>query len=170
MHIWLDPENARGMVRGIVSALSDADSANAARYEANGDRLVAALDSLDGEIAASLAPVKSQPYIVFHDAYQYFEAHFDINGVGAISVDPERAPGAKRVATLRDKIADLQAACVFSEPQFEPAVVATVIEGTSAKTGELDPLGANQPAGPKAYFGLMRDLAENLIECLSPNS
>ena len=170
MHIWLDPHNTQAMVRAIVSALSAVDSENATRYEANGARLATDLTALDSEIAAALASVKAQPYIVFHDAYAYFETHYGTNAVGAITVSPERTPGAKRLAELRDKIADLGAVCVFSEPQFEPALVTTIIDGTTAKTGELDPLGAALTPGPQAYFDLIRNIATSMVGCLSPDS
>ena len=111
-------------------------------------------------------PVKEIPYIVFHAAYQYFETAYGLNAVGSITIDPERRPGAKRMLEIRQKIKQLNARCVFSEPQFESRLVATVIEGTGAKTGILDPLGADLPAGPEAYFQLMTRLADNLYEGL----
>ena len=170
IHIWLDPDNAAAMVRAIMANLSHADPANAERYTANGTALLGLLDGLDSEIKALLSSVKDHPYIVFHDAYQYFEVRYGTNGVGAISVSPERAPGAKRLAALRDEIVDRGAVCVFSEPQFEPALVATIAEGTAAKTGELDPLGADLSPGPGAYFALMRNLAKGFHDCLTPSS
>ena len=170
MHIWLTPDNARPMLAAIVEALSAEDPANAARYAANSEQLLTELADLDAEIAARLAPVGSKPYVVFHDAYQYFEAHYGLQPVGAISVNPERAPGAKRLAELREVIAERDAVCVFSEPQFEPAVVATIVEGTAAKSGELDPLGADLPVGPDSYAALLRGLADSLVTCLTPSS
>ncbi len=170
MHIWLTPDNARPMLDAIVEALSAEDPANAARYAANSEGVLTELADLDAEIAARLAPVGAKPYVVFHDAYQYFEAHYGLRPVGAISVNPERAPGAKRLAALREVIAERDAVCVFSEPQFEPALVATIVEGTAAKSGELDPLGADLPIGPDSYFALLRGLADSLVTCLTPSS
>jgi zinc transport system substrate-binding protein len=107
--------------------------------------------------------VKDIPYIVFHAAYQYFESAYGLNAVGSITIDPERRPGAKRIKDIREKIKQLGARCVFSEPQFKSRLIATVIEGTEAKTGTLDPLGADLPAGPDAYFQLMTRLGANLL-------
>jgi zinc transport system substrate-binding protein len=67
---------------------------------------------------------------------------------------------------VRAKIAGLEAACVFAEPQFEPALVRTVAEGTKAKTGVLDPEGADLAEGPALYPTLMRNLAASLRGCL----
>lgn len=103
------------------------------------------------------------PYVVFHDAYQYFEAAYGLNAVGSLTIDPERKPGAKRIREIRARIQTLQARCVFSEPQFESRLVATVTEGSGARTGVLDPIGAALPAGPEAYFLLLNALADNLV-------
>jgi zinc transport system substrate-binding protein len=165
-HMFLDPENAKAIVRAAVANLSDVDPANAPRYAANGDRTIARLGALDSELRGILAPVKDKPFIVFHDAYQYFERRYDLNAVGSITVSPERPPGARRLQRLRKKIADLGTVCVFAEPQFEPALVQTVVERTSAKTGILDPLGAGIAPGPDAYFVTMRSLARSLADCL----
>ena len=170
MHVWLDPHNAEAIVQAAVAALQKADAANAARYAENGEAVIARIDAMDADLQVKLASVKDAPYLVFHDAYQYFEAHYGTRAVGSITVTPERTPGAKRIAELRDKIEDAGAVCVFSEPQFEPALVATLVEGTDAKTGVLDPLGAELAAGPDAYFELMEDLAGSLVTCLKPTT
>ena len=167
LHIWLDPVNAIAIVKAAVTALSEADPGHAADYARNGAALIGRLNALDRATRADLGPVKDTPFVVFHDAFHYFEKHYDLNAVGAITVSPDRAPGAQRVSEIRDKIMELEAACVFSEPQFAPSLLDTVIEGTSARQGILDPLGADRPAGPEAYFSLMRGLAGSLKKCLA---
>jgi len=167
LHIWLDPDNAIAIVEVAVTALSEVDPGRAASYAKNGAALIGRLTALDRQTRADLAPVKDRPFIVFHDAYPYFETHYDLNAVGAITVNPERAPGAQRISEIRGKIMALEAACVFSEPQFAPSLLDTVVEGTSARQGILDPLGAAHPAGPEAYFSLMRGLAGSLKKCLA---
>ncbi len=170
LHLWLDPHNAEVIVKAAVKALGEADPDNAERYQANGEMTLAELEMLDGELRRDLSPVKDTPFVVFHDAYHYFEAHYGLTAVGSISVDEGRAPGAKRLREVREKIVQSGARCVFSEPQFEPALVATVIEGTPARTAVLDPLGAKLAAGPAAYGQIMRGLAASLTKCLAPQS
>nr|WP_295837034.1 zinc ABC transporter substrate-binding protein ZnuA [uncultured Azospirillum sp.] len=165
-HIWLDPANARAIVTATADALAAKDPADAEAYRTNADRTLQALDALDAELKATLAPVKDKPFVVFHDAYQYFEARYDLSAVGSITVSPDRRPSAKRLSAIRAKIAGLNAACVFSEPQFEPTLVRTVVEGTKAKTGVLDPEGADLPEGETLYPTLMRNLAASLRGCL----
>ena len=165
-HVWLDPVNAKAMIHEIEEALIEADPANASAYEANAEAMMSKLDDLVAEIDAELQPVKGRGYVVFHDAYQYFENRFGVSAVGSITVSPEVLPGAERVAELRDKVRNLDATCVFSEPQFEPKLVMTITENTNAGTGVLDPLGASINDGPELYFTLIRNMAKSLKDCL----
>jgi zinc transport system substrate-binding protein len=165
-HIWLDPVNARAMVMAIAAALKEADSANAARYDANATALAARLDALDRELKGLLTPVKDKPFVVFHDAYPYFEARYGLHAVGAVTVSPDRVPGARRVQEIRAKIESLQTVCVFAEPQFQPALIQTLVDGTRAKVGTLDPEGATLTPGADLYFVLMRELARHVSGCL----
>jgi len=167
MHIWLDPSNAVAMLRAMAAALAEVDPVNADRYRVNATDAAARIEALDAELKAALAPVRDVPYIVFHDAYSYFERHYGLNAIGSITVAPGRNPGASRLYEIRSKILELAAACVFAEPQFEPALVDTVTEGTEARAGVLDPIGADIPPGPDAYPALMRGLADSLVDCLA---
>ncbi len=166
-HLWLDPHNAKAMAAEITTSLVATDPANALTYEANQKTLNDELDALDTEIASTVAPVKDKPFIVFHDAYQYFEHRYGVRVSGSITVSPETIPGAQRVAEIHRKVADLGATSVFAEPQFEPKLVNVVLEGTSAKSGVLDPEAATLPQGPDLYFNLMRGIASSLKNCLS---
>ena len=165
-HVWLDPRNAKSLVHEIEEHLAEIDPSNAAKYEVNAKAVMKKLDALTQEIEADLKPVRGRGYVVFHDAYQYFEKRFGVSAVGSITVSPEVLPGAERVSELRDKVRSLSASCVFSEPQFEPKLVKTITENTDAGTGVLDPLGANIKDGPELYFTLIRNMAKSLKDCL----
>ncbi len=165
-HAWLDPENAKVWLDAIAGALSTADADNAATYFANAAAGKAELDALTAELEDDLAPLRGSGFVVFHDAYQYFEVRFGIEAAGAIALGDAAQPSPARVTEIRDAIRGMEASCVFSEPQFEPALVATVIEGTGARTGELDPLGAGLELGPDLYPTLLRNLRDNLVGCL----
>jgi zinc transport system substrate-binding protein len=165
-HVWLDPQNAKALAAAIANALATADAGNAALYKANAAALDERLDALTAEIAAELAPLGGKGYIVFHDAYQYFERRFGLTPAGSITVTPDIMPGAERLKEIRAKIAELGATCVFAEPQFEPRLVTVAIEGTNARSAVLDPLGAGLVAGPELYFELMRAMAASFGDCL----
>ncbi|AJD41568.1 Zn-uptake transporter substrate-binding protein ZnuA [Rhizobium gallicum bv. gallicum R602sp] len=169
-HLWLDPMNAEAMAAEITTTLVAADPANALTYQANAKALDAKIDALDREITDIVTPVKEKPFIVFHDAYQYFEHRYAVRVAGSITVSPENMPGAERVSEIHKKVADLGATCVFAEPQFEPRLVNVVIEGTDAKAGVLDPEAATLEAGPDLYFTLMRGIANSMKDCLSRES
>ena len=167
VHVWLDPENAKVLVDEIKLALIEHDPVNASKYEANSNKMNTKLDQLMDEVSNKLKSEQGKGYVVFHDAYQYFEQRFGMSAVGSITVSPEVVPGANRIRELKEKINELNAHCVFSEPQFEPKLVSTVIEGTKANKGVLDPLGASINDGPELYFTLIRNMADSLHECLS---
>lgn len=168
MHFFLDPANAKVMVATIADSLAAADPEHADTYRANAARETADLDALISEITTDLAPVKDRPFVVFHDAYQYFENRFGLNVAGSITVSPEVTPGADRINEIRAKLKTLDAACVFAEPQFDPRIVNVLTEGTGAKQGVLDPEGANLAEGPGLYRQLIENLAANLKACLAP--
>ncbi len=166
-HMFLDPKNAAAFGRAIAGALSEIDAPNAARYRANAEALATKLEALDAELATSLRPLAGKPFIVFHDSLQYLEKRYGLTPAGSITVSPERRPSAQRLQRLRDRIARSKTICVFAEPQFDQALVRTVVEGTKAKTGTLDYVGAEVPPGPDHYFSVMRGLAKDLSSCLS---
>lgn len=167
-HIWLDPRNAIAMTRAITAALAKADPPHAARYRANAAAEAKRLAKLDGELAAALKPIRHRPYIVYHDAYPYLEARYGLGAIGAVTVEPDRPVGPRRIADLRAAIKAGRAICIFREPQFPPALVQTLARGTHIRVGVLDPLGADLKPGPQLYPAMMRQIARALVDCLSP--
>lgn len=166
-HLWLDTGNAIVALREIARVLSAADPENTPVYTGNAARASIRLKALKLEIDRIVKPVRTRPYFVFHDAWQYFEKEFGLRGGGAIAISPERKPGARRLADIRARIRSSGANCVFAEPQFPPALVKTVIRGTPAKLSTLDPLGIGLTHGPGLYPAVMRNLAKNMVSCLN---
>jgi zinc transport system substrate-binding protein len=155
------------LVGAVTERLSGLDPANASRYAANAEALKQRLNQMDAEIATKLAPLAKLSYVVFHDAHQYFEARYNLSPAGAITVDPERPPGVKRMAQLRDRLKSAGAACVFGEPGAPSATAAKLAEAAGARLGHLDPEGLLVAAGPDSYVQQMQGLAAALAECLS---
>ena len=166
-HIWLNIANAQAMIRKIAGELEKIYPEHKKVYEKNADNLINKLSTLDEELRAQLTPVQNKPYIMFHDAFQYFEKDYGLLAVGSITLEPEQEPGAKRIENIREKIRTLGVRCVFSEPQFNARLIQTVIEGTDAKTGVLDGLGSDIPKGQGLYSTLMHELADGFVKCLS---
>jgi zinc transport system substrate-binding protein len=167
-HAWLDPVNAKILADRIAQVLSAKEPAKAGLFNANAAALKTKLDDLSAELDRDLAIVADKPYIVFHDALQYFEHRYKLRAAGSISMSPEVPPSAKRLSTLRKKIASLGAACVFAEPQFDTRLVDNLVEGTRARTGTIDPEGSKIEPGPDLYFTLLRNLTRDLKACLAP--
>ena len=165
-HIWLDPENGKVMIEHIARILSEIDPPNAERYSSNSRMAKVALDTLSAEIREMLKPVKEIPYIVFHDAYQYFERRFATRAIGSITIDPERIPGAKRLKQIRQKLIAKEVTCLFVEPHFEPKLATTLVSGSRVRIATLDPLGTIVSRSPGAYSSLLYHLASTLRACL----
>jgi zinc transport system substrate-binding protein len=165
-HIWLDPANAALIASNVADVLAKAHPDAAGRFKSNANAFARDIAALTMELSSRLAPLADRPFIVFHDAYQYFEKRFGLAAAGSVTVSPDLAPSVKRLTALRAKIGRLKAVCVFAEPQFEPRQVATITENTTAKRGVLDPLGASIPAGSGHYAALMRKMAADFADCL----
>ncbi|SFQ99751.1 zinc ABC transporter substrate-binding protein [Poseidonocella sedimentorum] len=165
-HAWLDPENARRWIALIAGYLSAIDPDGAETYAANAEAAVAEISRAEAEAAARLEPVRDQPFIVFHDAYQYFETRFGLASAGAVALSDAAAPGPARLKTLQAHITGRGVRCGFAEPQFNAGLLQTVLSGTGARIAYLDPVGADLPPGAGFYPALLRDLSTRIAECL----
>lgn len=165
-HMWLSPENASAWLTVIADRLSAADPENAGAYAANAAAGREELAALSQEIEGILEPVRGENFIVFHDAYQYFEESFGVPASGAISVSDATDPSPARIAEIQERIEEQGVRCVLSEPQFDPGIVSAVMERSEAETGVLDPLGSDLEPGPGLYPQVLRNLAKALAGCL----
>ena len=166
LHAWMSPANARVMVKEITLTLSQVDPKQASLFAANAKKLDAKLVALDTDLQKRMAKLKDKPFVVFHDAYQYFDRAYGLKNIGSITLHPEHGLSAKRVSELREKIKTSGATCVFREPQFESKIVGSLMQGTKAKDGVLDPEGALLTPSANLYFELMQGLAASLEKCL----
>jgi zinc transport system substrate-binding protein len=167
-HAWLDPHNATVWLDVIAAKLAELDPENAATYAANAAAGAAKITAVEGEVATLLNPLKAKPFVVYHDAYGYFAAHFGLIVAGEIAVGDATSPSAAKLADLRATLAAGSAACIFPEANHDPKLLTQITEGTPTVIGGvLDPEGANLPPGPMLYSDLMRALATTLADCLS---
>ena len=163
IHFWLDPEIAKSIVKIASLELSKVDPANQATYQTNASNAVSELDKLINDTRTKIN--SNAKYIVFHDAYQYFEQRFGIEVIGALTVNPEVLPGAKQLAEIREVIEHEKVNCLFSEPQFNPSIANTIAQDTGIKAAVLDPLGAELEPGKELYFQLINDMASSFESC-----
>ena len=162
-HVWLDPMNAQAIVLEMAHELSKIDSTNKDIYELNAQKLTSSLDALM-ERANQIIPEKPS-FIVFHDAYQYFENRFGIRSEGALTLNPDVLPGAKQIAEIQELIEHENVKCIFSEPQYNPKIIEVLAEDMNVSTGIIDPLGASIDKGPSMYNSLILDISNSLEDC-----
>ena len=162
-HIWLDPINAKAILNEMVEHLIENDAANASIYKKNLDKALNELDKLTMNVMTDLN--KSTASIVFHDAYQYFEERFNVNVLGAFTVNTDVMPGAEQLKEIREIIEHDNVSCVFSEPQFNPDIINAVAKDMNIKTGVLDPLGATLNPGKGLYFDLIKNMSSSFKGC-----
>ncbi|MGX9417275.1 zinc ABC transporter substrate-binding protein [Vibrio sp. WJH972] len=166
-HFWLGKEATLGTAQAIVDKLIILDGQNAEQYRSNLQRFNNAIEALAQTINTQLSPFNQLPYYVFHDAYGYFERDYQLRKLGRFTVSPERKPGAKTLVNIKRTLSETKGVCVFSEPQFSPAVINTVMRGTSAKLGTLDPLGSDVDVADGSYFELLKQLADEFERCFA---
>lgn len=164
-HFWLDPANAAAWLDHVAAALAGADLDNADAYRANAEAGKAELAALTERVAARAAALEGRAFLVFHDAYRYFEHRFGLEAAGSVTVDG-RSIGAARLAALREAVETRDVACIFAEPQFPPRLAETIAEGTGARIGVLDPLGAGLTPGPDLYPALIEGMIAGIEDCL----
>ena len=166
VHVWLSPDNAIKIVQKVNKVLSLYFPENSKIYNDNTTKFIDKIRNLKMELVKELSPIKNKPYIVFHDAYQYFEKTFELNAVGSVALEGDIASSPKQISFIKDKIVKSKALCVFQEPQFDSKLVKIVVEGTDAKIGTLDPLGVNISENKDFYLQLITNMAKSLKECL----
>lgn len=165
-HIWLSLANAEAIARIVADELSRLDPLNRHQYEVNlGDFLVRS-EQLRQSLRTKLRRAHDFSYVVFHDAYHYFEEEFGLRPVAAMTLNPQRASGAKRIRQIKRLIKTQNVRCVFSEPQFRHGLVHALVTDTEAKVRTLDPLGVALTPGAGAWFALMHGMADSLADCL----
>ncbi len=165
-HAWLSPKNAAAWLNLIAAKLSSADPDNTGAYYSNAGAAQAEMDALSAEVNKILTPVRGRSFVVFHDAYQYFETDFDFPASGTISLGDATDPSPARIAEIQQQVRDEGIECVLAEPQYNSGLVTTVLDGTKAKTGVIDPLGVDLEPGPTLYPQLIRNMATTLADCL----
>ena len=162
-HIWLDPISAKAMIKKITKLLSKMDKENSSTYKSNSKKAIKEIDMMVKEIKSEMN--KDLKFVVFHDAYQYFENRFDISVLGALTVNTDVLPGAEQLSEIREVIEHENVNCIFSEPQFNPDIINAIAMDTNVKTGVLDPLGATLEPGKDLYFDLIRNISKSFKGC-----
>ncbi len=166
MHVWMSPEIAKQTAIAIHARLLELMPQKKDKLDANLEQFEDSLTKVDENLGKMLQPVQGKGYFVFHDGYGYFEKHFGLAPLGHFTVNPEIQPGAQRLHFIRTQLVEQKAVCVFAEPQFRPAVINAVAQGTTVRMGTLDPLGSGIALGKDSYVNFLSHLTSQYVSCL----
>jgi zinc transport system substrate-binding protein len=167
LHLWLDPLNAIAMADYFATVLSDADPVGEPFYRANVARFKERAELMMKTIQSQLLPYKNQPYVVFHDAFQYFEKRFGLMSPAILTLNPEMAPSAKVVRQVREYLLSSDTRCVYREPQFSPSILSSITDGLPITIAELDPLGDGSAIDADYYPQIVLGMAQSFESCFS---
>ena len=165
-HLWLLPANAVAIAERMAQDMAKADPANAKRYQANLAAFKQRLGALDERLGQRLGQVRTKPFFVFHEAYDYFEAAYGLEHTGVFSIASEVQPGARHVAAMRERLQQAGPTCVFNEPPVAPRLSKTLTAGLPVTLTELDAMGGALPVDASSYETLLERMAESLAGCL----
>lgn len=165
LHIWLNPNNAIVISKIIAAKLSKIDPAHGDDYRNNLDQLISKIQTADKELKEKLKPIAETPFIVFHNAWGYFEKHYGLKNVSVINQAPTRQLGAAKIKAIREEIKAKKIVCLFSEPQLQPEIIQTLIKGSYVKVVELDVLGSQINIDSNSYIELLNTLSNGFLSC-----
>ncbi|MGF1690479.1 zinc ABC transporter substrate-binding protein ZnuA [Photobacterium kagoshimensis] len=165
-HFWMGPTQSLQAAAVITDTLIAFDPLHKNEYKVNLAQFEKSVNIATDELKKQLQPVAQHGYFVFHDGYGYFEKYFKLNNLGHFTVKPDRRPGAKTLISIRRALQEKQAYCVFSEPQFSPAVVSSVVNGTDVSIGTLDPMATNVAYEQGGYIAFLQELGQSFTKCL----
>ena len=165
-HIWLSTHNAVAISQQVSERLISLDPKNEEQYKINLQQLLGKIKQTEEFITTSLK-TSNQPFITFHDAFQYFENENGLNYVDSINFDDETGTSLKHLRQIKNSIERNKVQClVYQAPK--PAIIDSLTRKTSVKAVALDPLGLTIKNDKNAWFELMQQLALNFNFCLTP--
>ena len=165
-HIWLATENAKVILQIIYQELIKLYPKQQNIFERNLSTAIKEMVVLKENISKRLAPIQNENYLVFHNAYRYFENEYNLNSALSVyGLNQQSSFSAKRWQKIISKIKQQNISCILGEVQFDKKIVNTLSEKYSLKTGNLDPIGSLVPAGKNAYNQTMLNIANELVNC-----
>ncbi len=165
-HIWLSPELALATAREITALFSELLPAQRRLFQQRLQTFEAALAKSDAANRKRLKPLQSNGFLVTHDGYGHFVRHYGLNQTGALTLNPERQPGARHIAELRQMLLAKKTRCILVEPQFRPSYLPVLTEGIAVRTQEVDPMGGNVAVDAQGYVVFLEGLAADFARCL----
>ncbi|MBX3048017.1 MAG: zinc ABC transporter substrate-binding protein [Anaerolineales bacterium] len=160
-HAWMNPQNVKVWADNVAAALSAADPAHAASYQANAEAYKAELDALDSWAAEQLAGIDHERRVLVtdHETLGYFAARYDFEVIGALipSLSTLSEPSAGELAALQTAIADHEVDVIFIGFSITPGLAQSVAADTGVQLVTLYTEALSAADGPAAsYLDMMR--------------
>ncbi len=165
VHVWLDPENVKGMVGLIADGLIRVDPAHKADYLAGQAAYRVALDRLTADVARQMASLRNRKMVTYHPAWPYFARRFGFEIGGEILQKGGREPSPRQMKKLIEKMRREKIGVIVSEPQLDGRLPKLLAEETGARVVILSSLTGAIP-GTDTYLDLMRHNTQTLIAAL----
>lgn len=165
-HLWLDTNNAENILRYMSQVLSTKDPNNKDIYEKNVASALQVLSKQTKDMEASFLDYKEEPFLVFHNGWQYFTSQNGLNVKGSILAHEEVSLSIKRRLQIEEQISEEGIKCIFSEPQFSNKIALSLAKKKELRIEEVDPLGSNIAPGSELYYRLIENAVSAMKRCL----
>lgn len=170
-HAWQDLSNALHYVDNIAQALSEADPAGKALYQANASKYKQEITTLDGEVRKSFnaIPAERRKVVTLHDAFGYFGRAYGISFISPVGGNTDAEPSAADVGRIIRQIRREKIPAVFLENISDPRLLERIRQESGAKTGGTLYSDSLSKSGDSAasYLDMMRHNAKTLAAALS---
>ncbi|MBL8416442.1 MAG: metal ABC transporter substrate-binding protein [Propionivibrio sp.] len=169
-HAWQDLSNALIYVDNIAQALSEADPAGQAVYQAHAAKYKQEISALDGEIrqAFKTIPIERRRVVTSHDAFGYFSRAYGIGFIAPVGINTDAEPSAGDVGRIIEQIRREKIPAVFLESISDPRLLERIRQESGARIGgTLYSDSLSKAGGPApTYLDLMRHNAKMLAAAL----
>ncbi len=163
-HYWLSIPNAMHTVRVIAKALERLDPGGQSGYRQRAEETLQAMRAAHRDIGRQLANLPRREIALFHAAFAYFAAAYDLHIVTTFEPTPGREPGPRHVRQFLRRIRDRQLRVLFIEPQLDATPLWALARDIGVTLTLLDPLGGS--AGRESYIAMMRFNAAQIAAAL----
>lgn len=170
-HIWLNPQNAIGMVENITQELCNIDPQNSEYYKSNSKKYIDELNKLDLEIESSIKSTNNNK-IAFGGtfAYSYFIERYNLEYISAYdSCGEDTEPSVSNVKKVIDYMKENKISVIFYQELSSGKIADTIAKETGAQKlvfHTVHNASQEELSNGETYISLMRKNLENLKTAL----
>jgi len=156
-HVWLSIKNAGIIVENIYKGLIEVDPEKKDFYYKNKNDFQAELALLDDQINEILKEKKNRKILVFHPAWTYFAAAYDLE---QIPIEEEgKEPTVSGMEKIIEQAKEQNIKVIFASPEFSSRSAETIAHEIGGSVVLISPL-------EKDYVNNMKNVAEAFAESM----